>query len=227
MGCAVAGVILRVMHYDPAHRPSILRHDPFKALAAPRPIGWVATLDAQGRRNLAPYSFFNAVSDRPPMVMFASSGRKDTLRNVEATGEFTCSLASWDLREAMNMSSAAVLPEVDEFMLAGLESAASRFVAPPRVARAPAAFERRLWKTLPLPAPEGRPEAGCTVVFGTVVGVYIDDAFVREGRVDTGAMRPLARCGVRSPASVNRSKGSNWPATTSTTVSPPRAWCRT
>ena len=183
------------MHYDPKHRPAELRHDPFKALIVPRPVGWVATLDAAGRANLAPYSFFNAVSDRPPIVVFSSGGRKDTLRNLEATGEFTCSIASWDLREAMNMSSAAVAPGVDEFKLAGLEPAASRFVAPPRVAMAPAAFECRVWKILPLPAPEGRPDAGYSVVFGEVVGVYIDDAIVHEGQVDTGAMRPMARLG--------------------------------
>lgn len=183
------------MHYDPQHRPASLRHDPFKALMVPRPVGWVATLDAQGRPNLAPYSFFNAVSDRPPLVMFSSGGRKDSLRNIEATGEFTCSIASWDLREAMNMSSAAVAPGVDEFALAGLHPAPSAQVKPPRVAGAPAAFECRLWKTLPLPAPEGRPEAGYTVVFGEVVGVYIADAYIHDGIVDTGAMRPLARLG--------------------------------
>jgi flavin reductase (DIM6/NTAB) family NADH-FMN oxidoreductase RutF len=183
------------MHYDPRHRPPALKHDPFKALVVPRPVGWVATLDPDGRPNLAPYSFFNAVSDRPPMVMFSSGPGKDSLRNVQATGEFTCSFASWDLREAMNMSSATVAPGVDEFVLAGLESAPSQFVAPPRVARPPAAFECRLWKVLPLPGPEGRPDAGSTVVFGEVVGVYIDDAFISEGRVDTGAMRPLARLG--------------------------------
>jgi flavin reductase (DIM6/NTAB) family NADH-FMN oxidoreductase RutF len=183
------------MHYEPRLRPAALRHDPFKALLVPRPVGWVATLDAQGRPNLAPYSFFNAVSDRPPMVMFSSGAGKDSLRNIEATGEFTCSIANWDLREAMNMSSAAVAPGVDEFALAGLKAAPSRHVKPPRVEGAPAAIECRLWKTLPLPAPEGHPEAGNTVVFGEVVGVYIDDAFIHNGIVDTGAMRPLARLG--------------------------------
>ena len=183
------------MHYISSARPPSLKHDPFKALVTPRPVGWVATLDREGRPNLAPYSFFNAVSDRPPFVMFSSSGRKDTLRNVEATGEFTCSIACWDQREAMNMSSAAVAPGVDEFALAGLEPAPSQWVKPPRVAGAPAALECRLWKTLALPAPAGRPESGCTVVFGEVVGVYIDDAFVRDGLVDTGAMRPIARLG--------------------------------
>ena len=183
------------MNYQSGARPSNLKHDPFKALVAPRPVGWVATLDREGRPNLAPYSFFNAVSDRPPFVMFSSCGRKDTLRNIEATGEFTCSMASWDQRDAMNMSSAAVAPGVDEFALAGLAPAPSHWVKPPRVAGAPAALECRLWKTVELPAPPGRPESGCTVVFGEVVGVYIDDAFVHDGLVDTGAMRPLARMG--------------------------------
>jgi flavin reductase (DIM6/NTAB) family NADH-FMN oxidoreductase RutF len=183
------------MHYDVRQRPIELKHDPFKALAVPRPIGWVATLDAQGRANLAPYSFFNAISDRPPFVVFSSGGRKDSLHNIEATGEFTCSMATWDLREAMNMSSAAVAPGVDEFALAGLAPAASMLIKPPRVAAAPAAFECRLWKTLALPAPPGRHDAGYTLVIGEVVAVYVADRFVRDGVVDTAAMRPLARLG--------------------------------
>ena len=117
----------------------------------PRPIGWVSTLGKDGVANLAPYSFFNAVSDRPPMLMFSSGGHKDSLRNIEDTGEFTCSIATWALREAMNLSSALVAPGVDEFELAGLTKAASRFVKPPRVAESPAAFECKLWQTLPLP----------------------------------------------------------------------------
>jgi len=183
------------MHYDATGRNHGLRHDPFKALVGPRPIGWVSTIGADGIANLAPYSFFNAVSDRPPMLMFSSAGTKDSLRNIEATGEFTCSLATWDLRDAMNMSSAAVAPSVDEFGLAGLKAAPSHFVKPPRVAEAPAAFECRLWKTLPLPAPHGSKAPGYTVVFGTVVGIYIDDAFIHDGLVQTGQMRPIARLG--------------------------------
>ena len=91
------------MHYDPVNGRHGLRFDPFKALVVPRPIGWIGTLSAEGVPNLAPYSFFNAVSDHPPVVMFSSHGRKDSLRNIEATGEFTCSLATWALRDAMNM----------------------------------------------------------------------------------------------------------------------------
>lgn len=183
------------MHYSTQSNDHGMRHDPFKALIVPRPIGWISTISGDGVLNLAPYSFFNGVSDRPPMVMFSSAGTKDTLRNVRETGEFTCSIASWDLRGEMNMSSAMVSAEVDEFRLAGLETAESRFVKPPRVARSPAALECRHWKTIDLPADPRRPELAYSVVFGEVVGIYIDEAFVRDGQVDTGAMRPLARLG--------------------------------
>jgi len=195
------------MHYATTGRAPGLKHDPFKALAVPRPIGWIATVDAEGRPNLAPYSFFNAISDRPPMVMFSSGGRKDTLRNIEATGEFTCSIATWDLREAMNLSSAPVAPGVDEFRLAGLTPAASMCVRPPRVAEAPAAFECKVWQILPLPAPAARPGAtvapeGYTLVIGEVLAVYIDERFIADGQVDTGRMRPLARLGYMDYAAV-------------------------
>lgn len=191
------------MHYDARKRDHGLRYDPFKALVAPRPIGWIGSVDAHGRANLAPYSFFNAISDRPPMVMFSSGGRKDSLRNIEASGEFTCSLATWSLRDAMNLSSAPVAPEVDEFQLAGLSTAPSRFVKAPRVAASPAALECRLWKMQELPAPAGHPESAYTVVFGEVVGVYIDDAFIADGMVQTGAMRPIARMGYMEYAAVS------------------------
>lgn len=183
------------MHYDTAGNAHGMKFDPFKALVVPRPIGWVSTLSRDGVANLAPYSFFNGVSDRPPMVMFASAGTKDTLRNVLETGEFTCSLSTFELRDQMNLSSAPVAPGVSEFDIAGLEPAPSRFVKPPRVARSPAAFECRLWKTMELPTDPKRPEFGYTVVFGTVVGIYIDEAFIRDGRVDVGAMKPLSRLG--------------------------------
>ncbi len=184
------------MHYDTDTNKHGLRHDPFKALIVPRPIGWISTLDGDGVRNLAPYSFFNAVSDRPPVVLFSSGGRKDSLANIEKTGEFTCSLATWDLREQMNLSSATVSPGVDEFELAGLEAAPSRFVKPPRVARSPAAFECKHWKTVELPAPaDSGSRPTYSVVFGLVVGVYIDESYIRDGIVDVGAIRPLARMG--------------------------------
>lgn len=183
------------MHYDTATNAHGMRHDPFKALVVPRPIGWISTVGSDGVLNLAPYSFFNGVSDRPPMVMFSSAGHKDSLRNVRETGEFTCSLAGWELRDQMNLSSAMVAADVDEFALAGLQTAPSRFVRPPRVAESPAALECRHWKTVEMPSDPKRPDLAYSVVFGLVVGIYIDERYIRDGRVDTGAMRPLARLG--------------------------------
>ena len=182
------------MHYATAERREHLNHglshDPFKAIVAPRPIGWIATVSAGGVLNLAPYSFFNAVSEAPPMVMFASAGRKDSLTNIEATGEFTCSVASQALVDHMNLSSAAVASDIDEFAMAGLPTAPSLVVAPPRVATSPAALECRLWKTVELPG-----ERPATVVFGQVVAIYVDERMVKNGVLDTAAMRPLARMG--------------------------------
>jgi flavin reductase (DIM6/NTAB) family NADH-FMN oxidoreductase RutF len=182
------------MHYATAERREHLKHglshDPFKAIVAPRPIGWISTVSATGVLNLAPYSFFNAVSDVPPMVMFSSAGRKDSLRNIEATGEFTCSVACQALVDQMNLSSATVATDISEFDLTGLATAPSLVVAPPRVAASPAALECRLWKTVDLPG--DRP---ATVVFGHVVAIYVDERVVRNGLLDTAAMRPLARMG--------------------------------
>ena len=185
------------MHYATAERREHLKHglthDPFKALVAPRPIGWITTVGPDGVVNLAPYSFFNAVSDTPPMVMFATAGRKDSLRNIEASGKFTCSIASHDLVNAMNLSSTAVASEVSEYGLTSLATAPSLVVQPPRVAASPAALECRLWKTVELPGADGG--RGPTVVFGHVVAIYIDERVVKDGLVDTAAMRPLARMG--------------------------------
>lgn len=184
------------MHYDPRSEPHGLAFDPFKALVAPRPIGWIGTIGPDGVPNLAPYSFFNGVSDKPPFVMFSSIGRKDSQANIEANGEFTCSFASWNLREQMNTSCAPVAADVDEFDLAKLPVAASRHVAPPRVANSPAALECRLWKTIELPDDPRRPQQPPnTVIIGEVVAIYIDDAYIRDGRFDTAAARPIARMG--------------------------------
>ena len=183
------------MHYDAIENDHGLKHDPFKALIAPRPIGWIASLSGDGGCNLAPYSFFNAVSDRPHYVMFSSKNIKDSVRNIQETGEFTCSMATWDTRDAMNVSSAPVPREVDEFPLSSLTAAASKFVEPPRVKQSPAAFECRYWQTIELPDVAPGSDQGHFMVIGQVVGIYIDDAFVSNGLVDTGAMRPLARLG--------------------------------
>ncbi len=183
------------MHYDSIENKHGLRYDPFKALIAPRPIGWITSVSSEGRCNLAPYSFFNAVSDRPYYVMFSSSNIKDSLRNISETGEFTCSMATWDTREEMNISSAPVSPDTDEYSLAGLTTAASKFVKPPRVKESPAAFECRHWKTVELPDVEPGSDQGHFIVIGEEVGIYINDRFVKDGLVDTGAMQPIARMG--------------------------------
>lgn len=181
------------MFYETNENKHGLAHDPFKALVAPRPIGWISSLDADGIVNLAPYSFFNAISDRPPFVMFSSSGRKDSVRNIEATGEFVCSLATYELKEQMNTTSAMVAPEVDEMKLAGLTPAPCNLVKPPRVAESPVAFECRYYKTMVLPGLNGA--EGNLVVLGEVVGIHIDDGAIVGGRVDTAKMRPIARLG--------------------------------
>jgi flavin reductase (DIM6/NTAB) family NADH-FMN oxidoreductase RutF len=181
--------------YEPASGHG-LPHDPFKAIVAPRPIGWVSTLSAGGIPNLAPYSFFNAVGDTPPMIAFSSSGPKDSLINVEATGEFVWNMATRALAEEMNVSSAAVSPESDEFTLAGLEAAPSRIVAPPRVAASPASLECRLLQILKLHDLDGRQTIN-QLVIGQVVGVHIRRIFLRDGIFDTGAAHPIMRAGYR------------------------------
>jgi flavin reductase (DIM6/NTAB) family NADH-FMN oxidoreductase RutF len=192
------------MFYEPDKRDrNLLRHDAFKAIVAPRPIGWISTIDTQGRVNLAPYSFFNGVASRPPMVMFGSEGHKDSVTNIEATGEFVCSLATWDLREAMNATSAPLPHGVDEMQRAGLASAPSRLVRPPRVAAASCALECRLLRIVVLDDLAGAP-TGPHVVFGQVVGIHIDDRFIKDGLLDTAAMRPIARCGYDDYAVVER-----------------------
>ncbi len=183
------------MHFDTETNKHGMRFDPFKAVVVPRPIGWIGTVSPEGINNLAPYSFFNAIADKPPMVMFSSMGFKDSQRNIEATGEFTCSLAVRALTNAMNMSSAPVAADVDEFKLAGLTAVPGHYVKAPRVGESPVALECKLWKTISLPGPGGVGESGYTVIIGRVVGMYIDDAVIRDGRIDVAAMQPLARLG--------------------------------
>lgn len=170
-----------------------LAHDPFKALVTPRPVGWISTMSAAGETNLSPYSFFNAVSDRPHIVGFSSDGAKDALAFAEETGEFVCSLATFDLREAMNATSAPLPRGTSEFGPAGVTPAPCRLVRPPRVAESPVALECKYLKTVPLDPLEG--PARYFLVLGQVVGVHIDDRFVANGLVDVAAMRPIARSG--------------------------------
>jgi flavin reductase (DIM6/NTAB) family NADH-FMN oxidoreductase RutF len=174
-----------------------LPHDPFKAIVAPRPIGWISTVDAQGRPNLAPYSFFNAFCENPPVVGFSSSGRKDSQSHAEETGEFVVNLATRRQAKAMNRTSGrAAARGVNEFEVADLRAAPSRLVRPPRVADAPAALECRLLLVLPITDLDGKPTPN-TLILGQVVGVHIDPAFLKNGLFDIVAAGTIARCGYR------------------------------
>ena len=182
------------MFYDGLKNDHGLPHDPLKAVVAPRPIGWISTCSAAGRRNLAPYSYYNLVGDKPGIVMFSSVTRKHTLTNIENTGEFVCNLATWDLRQQVNQSSALVDEDVDEFELTGLTPTPSRLVAPPRVSESPVALECTYIQTLDLPDGKGG-EHPSKVCFGLVVGVHIDDGAIVEGQVDATYLKPIARLG--------------------------------
>jgi flavin reductase (DIM6/NTAB) family NADH-FMN oxidoreductase RutF len=176
-----------------------LKHNPFKSLIVPRPIGWVSSQDSDGIVNLAPYSYFNGVGSEPPTVMFASEGThtegdfKDSATNVGETGEFVCNLATWALREEMNATSAQVARSVDEFELAGLTPAPSRLVKPPRVKESPVHLECTHLKTVELPSND--PERPNLVVFGRVVGIHIDDSIIADGMIDMDVFKPIARLG--------------------------------
>ncbi|MGA2566390.1 MAG: flavin reductase family protein [Pseudolabrys sp.] len=178
-----------------------LPHDPFKAIVAPRPIGWISTVDEKGRHNLAPYSFFNAISSKPPMVAFSSEGMKDSVRNAMATREFVCNLATAALAEGMNQSSASVPPEINEFELAQLATAPCRLVRPLRVAESPAALECKVTDIVHLHDIAGQ-ETSRYLVLGQVVGVHIDDSYLENGLFSTARAVPLARCGYHDYASV-------------------------
>ncbi|HYP84973.1 flavin reductase family protein [Variovorax sp.] len=171
-----------------------LPHDPFNAIIGPRPIGWISTRSADGVLNLAPYSFFNAFNYTPPIIGFASLGRKDTLRNIEATGEFVWNLVTRPLAEAMNESCAAVPAEVDEFELAKLTPLASTVVAPPRVAQSPVTMECKCTQVVPLRGVDGA-TAPSILVLGEVVAVHIERSLLKEGVYDTAAARPVLRGG--------------------------------
>lgn len=182
------------MFYQPGLSDHGLPHNPLKAIVAPRPIGWISSLSAEGVANLAPYSFFNMICEIPPLVMFSSSGRKDSVANIEATGEFVCNLATLDLIDAVNLTSAPAPADVSEFDLAGLTPAPSRLVRPPRVAAAKAALECVHIETI---RPRGRTgiAADQYMVIGEVVGVHIADEAIVDGRFDTAGVKALARCG--------------------------------
>jgi flavin reductase (DIM6/NTAB) family NADH-FMN oxidoreductase RutF len=190
------------MFYETAKNDHGLPYNPFKAIVAPRPIGWITSMSSGGEINLAPYSFFNAISDRPPIVLFSSEGLKDSPAFVEETKEFVCNLATFELRNVMNDTSGDYPRGVNEMKECGITPAPSRLVRPPRVAASPCALECKLLRIVHLDDLDGRP-SNRYVVFGQVIGVHIDDRFIRNGRLDTAAMRPIARCGYSDYAVVN------------------------
>lgn len=179
--------------YEPrdGHR---LRHDPFNAIVGPRPIGWVSTCNAQGDHNLAPYSFFNAFNYVPPIVGFASIGYKDSIRNIEQTGEFVWNLVTRPLAEAMNQTCAHVPPEVSEFELAGLTPVASRLIRPPRVQESPVSFECKLSQVLQLQGVDGQ-KVETWLVLGEVVGIHIREDLLLDGVYDTAGADHILRGG--------------------------------
>jgi len=185
------------MFYEPSKGHGLPR-DPFKQLVAPRPIGWFTTLNEDGSVNVGPYSYFNAVADDPPVVMFSAGARdgvpvKDSARNAAARGEFVHNMVTWDLRERMNTTSDEVDYGIEEAAMAELELAPSSVVKTPRIAASPAALECRYLQTLEIP--QNGPAGPNLVVFGEVIGVHIVDAIMQEGRVDLSLVRPIARLG--------------------------------
>jgi flavin reductase (DIM6/NTAB) family NADH-FMN oxidoreductase RutF len=178
-----------------------LKHSPFSALVSPRPIGWISTYGPDGEPNLAPYSFFNAMSYTPPQLIFSAGARgsgdaatlKDTLTNVERTGAFVANLVTWDLRDAMNMSSAECPPEINEFELAGITAEKADMVNAPRVKESPVHFECKLIQVIETKANEGT--SPNMLVLGEVVGINIDDSVIVDGMVDYKKTQPIARLG--------------------------------
>lgn len=171
-----------------------LPHDPFNAIVAPRPIGWISSLSAAGVPNLAPYSFFNSFNYQPPIIGFASLGKKDSVRNILETKEFVWNLVTRPLAEAANESSASVAQDVDEFMLAGVTPVKGDLVQAPMVAESPVNFECRLTQHLQLQNADGTP-LDSWLILGEVVAVHIDDALLESGIYQTSKAQPVLRAG--------------------------------
>jgi flavin reductase (DIM6/NTAB) family NADH-FMN oxidoreductase RutF len=192
------------LFYETGRRDkSLLPRDPFKAIVAPRPIGWISTRSKDGSVNLAPYSFFNAFSSAPPIVGFSSEGAKDSAAFARESGEFVVNLASMDLLHPMSQSSAPLPRGQSEFVAAGLTMAPCRLVGAPRVAESHAAMECKVIEIVALKSRGGEPTDNY-LVLGEVVAFHLDDRFVRDGLFDTAAAQPLARCGYQDYAVVDK-----------------------
>jgi flavin reductase (DIM6/NTAB) family NADH-FMN oxidoreductase RutF len=173
-----------------------LKHDPFNAIIAPRPIGWISSRDARGNINLAPYSFFNAFCYTPPIIGFSSTTWKDSVENIQDTKEFVWNLATMDLAQQMNATAAHVARDVSEFELAGLTPVPGKLVGVPRVGESPVAFECKLSEIIQLKGADGR-KAQAWLTLGEVVAVHIDKAFIKDGVYQTALAHPIVRAGRR------------------------------
>ena len=171
-----------------------LPHDPFNAIVGPRPIGWISTRNVDGVRNLAPYSFFNGFNYHPPIIGFSSVGWKDSVANIDATGEFVWNLATRELAAAMNETSASVAPEVDEFERAGLTAVPSTTITAPRVLESPVNFECKLTQLIQLQDTDGN-TVDTWMVFGQVIAAHIERQWLVDGVYDTTGPRPILRGG--------------------------------
>ncbi|MDP9555475.1 UNVERIFIED_ORG: flavin reductase (DIM6/NTAB) family NADH-FMN oxidoreductase RutF [Pseudomonas parafulva] len=180
-------------YYEPAKGHG-LPHDPFNAIVGPRPIGWISSQDQQGHLNLAPYSFFNAFNYIPPIIGFCSVGRKDSLNNIEQTGEFVWNLATRPLADQMNLSCSAVSPEVNEFELSGLTATPSSVVKVPRVGETPVAFECKVTQIVQLQRAD-QALVPSWLILGEVVAVHIAERLLKDGIYDTAAAEPILRGG--------------------------------
>jgi flavin reductase (DIM6/NTAB) family NADH-FMN oxidoreductase RutF len=182
-------------YYEPASGHG-LKHDPFNAIIAPRPIGWISSRDAKGHVNLAPYSFFNGFNYHPPIIGFSSTSWKDSVANIQETGEFVWNLATMELAQQMNATAAHVAREVDEFTVAGLTPVPGRIVNVPRVAESPVSFECKLTQIVQLQGADGR-KVEAWLTLGEVVAVHIDKRMIKDGVYQTALARPIVRAGRR------------------------------
>jgi len=184
------------LHFYEPRNGHGLKHDPFNAIVAPRPIGWISSRDGNGNVNLAPYSFFNGFNYHPPIIGFSSTSWKDTVQNVKDTGEFVWNLATMDLAKHMNATAAHVARDVSEFQIAGLTAVPGKLVNVPRVAESPVAFECKLTQIIQLENKEGEKVKGW-LTLGEVVAVHIDKAMIQDGVYQTALARPIVRAGRR------------------------------
>ena len=188
--------IPKQLHYYEPRNGHGLKHDPFNAIVAPRPIGWISSRDIKGNVNLAPYSFFNGFCYTPPIIGFSSTSWKDSVANLQETGEFVWNLATMDLAKQMNATAAHVAREISEFAIAGLTPAPCRLVKPPRVAESPVSFECKVSQIVQLQGADGK-KANAWLTLGEVVAVHIDKAFIKDGVYQTALAQPIVRAGRR------------------------------